>query len=1067
MSVLMKFKSIFGILCLLVTGLIAQQAQYRFEHLSLEEGITHNLTYSIIQDSKGFMWFGTFYGLIRHDGLDYTNFKHIPFDTNSVSSDDIISLYEDRHGYIWVGTWSGGLNRFNPNTETFRQFRHDPVDSLSISNDVVYAMAEDKSGRLWIGTENGLNRFVPKNDPQNNLGRSYFVQYYKNDSKSSLNNNNIRSLFLDSSGRFWVGVNEGGLHYYDHENDSFVRLEEVTRDGSTSVINILEDDKKNLWVATWGGGLKKVQVIESDENDVIGLRLNTFRHDPQDPSSISNNFIWSLEQDKSGNLWIGTYDGLNMFDTGSKRFYRYYHDPKNANTISSDKISAIKLDRSGVLWIGTFRGGIDRIVPGLAQFEHFLYNPFDPRSLIDKEVTALLQDDEDNIWVGTVSGITRIVKNDDTYRYYRFQFEEINPKNKLDNYITALAEDRNGNIWVGTHNGLNCIKEDGTVAHYDLPILPDENEQGNIITSLLVDKKGWLWVGTITHGLNLFDNKTKIFTSFRHDPDDSTSLTTNYVVSLFEDRQGTIWVGTYSGLNKLTLLSPSAGQPQVSFQRFLPTTSGRFQTNDNVFSIYEDSRNNLWIGTNTGLIRYNKDTRALTKFDESTGLPNNVICGILEDNDKNLWVSTFKGLFKLNTHDNSVNNYYTLHGLQGNIFTPGAYYKNDDGKMMFGGINGFNAFFPENITRFEQPPPVVITSFKVFDDELKFDKRISDVEEIRLTYEQNFFTITFAALDYRLPERNQFYYYLEGFDRDWVYNETKNYASYTNLDPGEYVFHVRGSNSNGVWNNDGASVRLIISPPWWQTWWMKSLTGITSMVLLFVVIFLIQRNEKRKTEFNKKISELKLQALRAQMNPHFIFNTINSIQYFISCNDQESAFLYLSKFSKLMRQTLDNSAKSRISVQRELEALQLYMDLQKLRFENKFEYKIDIDPQIDIHNYEIPTMLIQPYIENAINHGISKKKSKGHINVILQKENSNLNCIIEDDGIGINKSLAMKKNNSDHTSSGMRLTRERLGIINAGKLDDIYISVIDRNEEDHKMNGTKVTIKIPLLSSPN
>ncbi|MCB0284140.1 MAG: histidine kinase [Calditrichaeota bacterium] len=1056
-------------LLIFIPAVNAQQAQYHFDHLSLEEGITHNLTYSILQDSKGFMWFGTFYGLIRHDGREYKNFKHIPFDTTSVSSDDIISLYEDRHGYIWVGTWSGGLNRFDPDTEEFHQFKHDSGDSLSISNDVVYAMCEDKSGRLWIGTENGLNRFVPENDPGNTSGRSYFVKYFKQEgNKFSINNNNIRSLYQDSRGRLWIGANEGGLHYYQQEKDRFIRLEEVTRDGSTSIINILEDEKNNLWVATWGGGLKKVQVIESDKNEVIGLRINVFRYDANNKNSISSNSIWSLEKDKTGNLWIGTYDGLNMFDPVGKKFYRYYHDPRNTNTISSDKISAIKLDRSGVLWIGTFRGGIDRIVPGLAQFEHFLYNPFDPRSLIDKEVTALLQDKQDNIWVGTISGITRIDKKNDQYRYHRFQFKKVNPKNKMDNYITTMVEDEKGNIWVGTHNGLNCIRTDGSVSHYDLPILPDENEQGNIITSLLVDKNGWLWVGTITHGLNLFDTKTGIFTSFTHDQNDSASLSTNYVVSLYEDRQGTIWVGTYSGLDKLMLMSPSSGQPQVSFHRFLATVNGG-QITDNIFSLYEDSRNNMWIGTNAGLIFYNRKDKTTRKFDETTGLPNNVICGILEDNDKNLWVSTFKGIFKLNTIDYSVNNYYTLHGLQGNIFSPGAFFKNSDGKMMFGGLNGFNAFYPENVTRYDQPPPVVITSFKVFDEELELGKRISDVQEIVLTYDQNFFTITFAALDYRLPERNQFYYYLEGFDRDWVYNETKNYASYTNLDPDEYVFHVRGSNSNGIWNNTGATLRLVITPPWWQTWWMKSISGVSILTILLFIIFLIQKNEKGKTEINKKISELKLQALRAQMNPHFIFNTINSIQYFISCNDRESAFMYLSKFSKLMRQTLDNSAKSRISVKRELEALSLYMDLQKLRFENKFEYQIDVDPQIDVHNFEIPTMLIQPYIENAINHGISKKKNQGHIHVFLNRENNNLHCIVEDDGIGINKSLEQKNKNenSDHTSSGMRLTRERLNIINAGKTDNIYISVVDRSEEDKKLTGTKVTISIPLFTNHN
>ena len=1058
---MVSFKRVLFIWALVTSASFAQQ--YSFEHLSLEEGISYSLTYSILQDSKGFMWFGTFYGLIRFDGRDYTYYKHTPYDTNSVSSDDIISLYEDKNGFIWVGTWSGGLNRFDPNQEVFKHYKHITSDTLSLSNNLVYDVSEDKLGRLWVATNDGLNRFVPISAPENTEGRDYFIRYSNEPgNKYSLNNTNIRVLFKDSKGRLWVGVNEGGLHYFDIEQDHFVPLEEVTTDGSTNIIDIFEDDKENLWLATWGGGLKKVQPIESDNGSIIGLRMDVYKNDPNDPKSISNNNIWSLGQDKSGNLWVGTYDGLNKFNAEEMNFDRYYHDKKNTKTLSSNKISAITTDNSGVLWIGTFYGGIDRIVPGLAQFETFLHNPFDPKSLIDKEVKTLLEDRDGNVWVGTRSGITRIQKNEDAYLFKNYLFETTTGNTKA-NEITSFAEDLRGNIWVGTFDGLNCIYKDGRIERYNLPLLRFETEQGNIVTSLLMDSRGRLWVGTITHGLNLFDLNLKTFNSFKHDPDDLMSIKSNYVLSLNEDRDGNIWIGTYRGLSKLVFLPVISDNARVSFQNTFLTTDDPIEINAKVFSVYEDFKNNVWIGTNNGLIRYNKISKKIIVYNENNGLPNNVICGILEDNDSNIWMSTHRGIIKYNPTKESFNNYYTLHGLQSNTFYPGSYFKNKEGKMMFGGINGFNSFFPEKITRLAHIPPVVITSIKIFNKDKKYEKRITDIQEIKLTDEENVFIIKFAALDYRLPERNQYYYFLEGFDHDWIYNETKNYASYTNLDPGEYVFRVRGSNSNGVWNMEGQSIRIIITPPVWQTWWFKSLTGLVVIVILLFIISMIYRSEKRKTSFNKKLSELKLQALRSQMNPHFIFNTINSIQYFISCNDKESAFLYLSKFSKLMRQTLDNSAKSRISISRELEALQLYMDLQKLRFEKRFEYSIQVDRNIDIHNCEIPTMLIQPYIENAINHGISKKKSGGHINVILERTNGGLRCVVEDDGIGINKSKKMKKGKKqEHTSSGMRLTKERLTIINAGKNNDSFISVVDLSQEKNGSNGTKVTINIPM-----
>jgi len=1038
--------------------------EYRFEHLIPKEGINHNLTYAILQDSYGFMWFGTFYGLIRYDGHQFTTFRHIPLDSTTLSSDDIISLYEGKEGAIWVGTWSGGLNRFDPVREEFRQFRHDPSDPLSLSSDVVYAVCEDKKGRLWVGTEKGLDRLVPAEAPGNPYGRSYFVHYrHEPDNPFSLNNNPVRALHRDGRGRLWVGVYEGGLHYYDDAADRFIRLEEVTHDGSTSIVAIHEDNQDRLWVGTWGGGLKRVVPLESEPDTIIGLRTRRFQHDQNDRHTISNDYIWSIGTDRNGNIWVGSDNGLNRFNPERETFDRYYSDSNNANTISSNKVSAIYLDRSGVLWIGTFRGGIDKIVPDQSEFEYFLHNPFDPNSLIGKSVNALLEDERGRIWAGTSGGITQISKKTKEYNYRHLRLTLNASTQKSDNYITSMVRDENGTIWVGTYNGLKSISPKGLVKHYNLPVLPGENEQGNVVTSLLLDSKGWLWVGSITHGLNIFDRKSKVFTSFRYNPEDSSSLSSNYVISLYEDKDGVVWVGTYSGLNVLTLLSPSMAQPRVAFVRDIQTASGRSKINDNVFCLYEDSKRRLWVGTNDGLYRYDKKDLSLKRITEQDGLSSNVVSAVVEDTLGNIWISTHKGIVKHQPGNDSYHNYYALHGLQGDVFVSGSYLRDSDGKVWFGGINGLNCFNPSNISSAEDGPEIVFTSFRVFSREKKFDKMLNELEEIRLNHDENFFTINFAAMDFRMPERNQYYYYLEGFDRDWVYSGTRNYASYTNLDPGNYVFHVKAANSDGVWNEKGAEIALVIAPPFWLTWWFKSAIALVTLVALLFIIYLVQRYEKRKTELNRKLSELKLQALRAQMNPHFIFNTINSIQYFISCNDQKSAFLYLSKFSKLMRQTLENSEKSTLPLHSEIEMLRLYLDLQRLRFENKFDYSIEVDPEIDVHNCEIPSMLIQPYIENAINHGISHKESKGHLQVELTRNGEKLICTVKDDGIGINEGLRLRQTRQqDHTSSGMRLTRERLDIINSGKRNNVSVSVDDLGEENNGCSGTRVTIHIPM-----
>ena len=321
----------------------------------------------------------------------------------------------------------------------------------------------------------------------------------------------------------------------------------------------------------------------------------------------------------------------------------------------------------------------------------------------------------------------------------------------------------------------------------------------------------------------------------------------------------------------------------------------------------------------------------------------------------------------------------------------------------------------------------------------------------------------FVALDYTNPSKNQHAYKLDGFDKDWVYCGTRRYASYTNLDPGEYIFKVKGSNNDGVWNEAGTSVKIIITPPYWQTWWFRGL--IISMVLLCLTFFTynLKRKEKKKAEIEKKISELKLQALRAQMKPHFLFNVINSIQYLISSNDQKSAYNYLSKFSKLMRITLENAEKSTIQISNELEGLKLYLELESLRFEDKFCYNIDIDPEIDIHNVEIPTMLIQPYVENAIHHGLRHKSSKGELNIKLELQNSRVVCSIQDNGIGIEKALALRnKQNDNHHSTGMKVSHERLEILNTINKNGNVVEVSDLAKNGNRSSGTLVKIHIPI-----
>ncbi|MEJ2544753.1 MAG: histidine kinase [Calditrichaceae bacterium] len=402
-------------------------------------------------------------------------------------------------------------------------------------------------------------------------------------------------------------------------------------------------------------------------------------------------------------------------------------------------------------------------------------------------------------------------------------------------------------------------------------------------------------------------------------------------------------------------------------------------------------------------------------------------------------------------------------GLKSNMYNIVAFFKFENGELGFAGINGLNIFHPENIISNTYVPPIYITNFKKFDQPVNSDIDLTDISQIELSYNDNYFTIEFVSLDFSHPEKNRYAYKMEGVNEHWIHSKNENFATYTNIDPGEYEFKVRGTNSDGVWNMEGDELTIVIKPPFWMTWWFKLI--IISIITLSLVytLFIIIKREKQKTAINKKISELKLQALQAQMNPHFIFNTINAIQFFINKKDNESAYFYLTKFSRLLRRTLENSEELRIPLEEELETLKLYLELQLLRYGNKFSYHIDIDPKLDTHMIEIPSMVFQPYIENSIQHGFSSTRKGGKLEISIKQKDDMLVCDIVDNGVGIKKSLSLKKEKgSTHISSGMKLTAERLEIINTAHKDNINVSINDLNDTNRKETGTRVTLQIPV-----
>jgi anti-sigma regulatory factor (Ser/Thr protein kinase) len=472
----------------------------------------------------------------------------------------------------------------------------------------------------------------------------------------------------------------------------------------------------------------------------------------------------------------------------------------------------------------------------------------------------------------------------------------------------------------------------------------------------------------------------------------------------------------------------------------------------------------LWLGTSRGLNKFEKENDKFSYYTEKHGLPNNVINGILEDKNGHLWVSTNKGLSQFDPMSETFKNFDAQDGLQSNVFGLNANCMLESGQLAFGGINGFNIFDPSDITSNAYIPDIVITDFNVYGESVQTNRDIHELDEIRLSYEENFITIEYAALDFTNPEKNQYAYKLEGFNDDWIYPGNNNTAVYTNLNPGSYTFKVIGSNNDGIWNEEGASLNIIILPPFWQTLWFRLILVLLFLLGLYLLIHVIRDREKKNSEIREKMTELRMQALRAKMNPHFIFNTINSIQYFLTSNEKRTALEYLSKFARLMRLTLEFSDKTSISISEELESLRLYLDLEKLRFENKFDYEIDVDPHIDTLRIMIPNMLIQPYVENAVKHGIQNKMDTGMVKISLKKGENEIYYVIEDNGIGIRKSLELKQHEDImQKSSGMEITRNRINMLNLDQKENERLEITDLSEENAEKTGTKVEITIPII----
>lgn len=814
-----------------------------FQSVNSEQGLSQATVRCIFQDNKGFMWFGTQDGLNKYDGYSFTVYRHDQEETRSLSNNSIAAIYEDRTGTLWVGTTGGGLNRFNRETEEFSSFQHDPSNPQSISGNSVSFIYQDSSGALWVGTNNGLNLL----DSQTNS----FVRYLHDPSNSkSLSDNVLRWACEDKAGALWIGTEHSGLEKFDRRTGEFThyQFDRVNQRSPSTfpVSSIYEDSRGALWVGTEGGGIYQL--------DRQSGEFTRFKHDPNDTSSLADDNVRAIYEDKRGSLWIGTNNGLDSFDRQKSRFVHYRHDPAKADSLNDNSIFSLYEDRSGVLWVGTSGGGVNKLNRSDKRFVTYRNDPTNLHSLSDNSVAALYDDGAGKLWIGTSSGGLNLYDRE-TGEFKRYQHDPFNPRSLSSNSVTAIREDNSGALWVATNGGgVNRLdRQTGEFKVFRHQPSNPRSLSDDRVWQILEDKSKRLWIGT-ANGLNRFNFQTGEFDTYRHSPSNPASMSDNNVRALLEDRSGTLWIGTRGG--GLNMFDRRTGE--FSRYRHEQTNPGSLSS-DAVYCLYEDATGTLWVGTTEGINQFDPVRQTFAHFTEKDGLSNNTIYAILGDRQGNLWISTNKGISRFNPQTRTFRNYDEGDGLQDNEFNGAAAFQSAGGEMFFGGINGFNSFRPEEIKDSLYQPPVVLTAFKKFDQKVKLDKALEDIDEIEVSYKDNVFSFEFAALDYTSPLKNQYAYRLEGFDKDWNYSGTRRVAIYTNLDGGNYLFRVKASNSDGVWNEQGVSVRIRVVPPFWKTWWFVTLVCGT-VVLVGIVAYKrrisrLQRARVAQEAFSRQLIE--------------------------------------------------------------------------------------------------------------------------------------------------------------------------------------------------------------------
>ncbi|GGA82025.1 hybrid sensor histidine kinase/response regulator transcription factor [Puia dinghuensis] len=780
---------------------IAQPAHINFTSLTSKDGLLSNTVNAIVKDRYGLMWFATDDGLNKFDGTNFTVYRHIPGDNQSLRANEVLALHEDSRGNLWIGTSGGAVSLYDRKKDRFVHFPGPGDTSGLVPNAVVRGICSDHEGKVWIAQFESPYMLDPDSGKLTKMALGY-------EPGGASPGMSLECIFADSRGRIWVGT-DNGLFLYKPATHSFRRFGHALSDKESLVDNHVkvlgEDRSGHLWVGTVHG----LCMMRSDKGAFVPYSV-------MDPANkvLGEKTINAIVPDSDGKLWIGTMEGLHVLDPKAGRAVTYLPDG-NVHGLTSKAIKSIYIDKEDIYWVGTYRGGIDKYDKNLNLFDIKPSDAFPDSEAKRSVVTSFAERGDGRIWVGMDdAGLYSFDRATDELKPVRLG---VDSKEKDLMAVLALKLARNGRLYIGTLGAGLVVMDTATGRIRHITMGPGQaNPSENEVYSILEDSKGRIWVGTNGQGVSLVVNNRVIarYTPAPAAPTDILLPVNGYIRALEEDRDGNIWIGTHGG--GLAILGPRDNHFTLYSQ-----SNSRLPF-DKVHALLCDSRGRMWVGTyGGGLGVFDRKSGQFINYTEKDGLPNTTIYQIVEDTQGHIWVSTNTGISSFSPETKTFRNFNYLNGLQNNNFVHGSGIRLSDGALLFGGQQGFNYFYPSRLTINRNAPAVVLTDLQIANKSVQagpaspISDQISVADTIRLEYKQNF-ALSFVALNYTLPKQNQYAYKLEGVDKEWN-TGAMNTARYTNLDPGEYVFRVKAINNDGVWSTEERLITIFVKPPFWRT----------------------------------------------------------------------------------------------------------------------------------------------------------------------------------------------------------------------------------------------------------